>query len=188
MTVEEDRAKAAVPDVRSIVTEMEMACTPAEVWDHLMFFEQIATLPPIALRLVLPTPVRLEGCRSHVGDETHCVYVSGHLRKRVTIANPGREFAFEVIEQSLLIGNGIALESGGYRLHALASGGTRVALETCYRGPSSARWPWRVVEALVGHAFHRHILRALRRSIQDGEGPRSHAPGANGSGVAGSDR
>ena len=36
-------------------------------------------IAPLHLRLVLPAPVRTEGRRSSVGDETRCVYDRGHL-------------------------------------------------------------------------------------------------------------
>jgi len=141
-----------------------------------MFFEQIARRPPLYLRLLLPAPRRAEGRRSAVGDETRCVYEKGHLLKRVTEIAPGRRCGFEVVEQRLAIRGGIRLAGGSYTLRELPDGTTRVELETRYVASRRPRWLWRQIETAVCHAFHRHILSAMRRELAT-RGPRA-APAA----------
>jgi hypothetical protein len=149
----------------SIVTGMSFPATPENVWHGLMYYEQIPFRPPLALRLLLPSPRRTEGRRSAVGDESRCVYDRGHLLKRVTRIDPSRHYGFDVVEQDLAIGGGIRLMGGSYTLRELPDGSTRVALETRYVGSMRPRWLGRLVEAAVGHAFHRHILEAMRREV-----------------------
>jgi hypothetical protein len=162
----------------SIVTGMRISASPGDVWEGLMFYEQIPERPPLHLRLLLPEPLRVEGLRSAVGDEARCVYDRGHLLKRVTGIDPGRRYEFAVVEQSLVIGRGIRLTGGSYTLLALAGGSTRIELETRYVGSVRPRRLWTPLEAAVCHAFHRHILGAMRRAAESRLLlPRRHAPG-----------
>ena len=114
----------------TVVTRMNFAASPEEVWNGLTFYEEIGKRPPLLLRLFLPVPIRTKGRKSEFGDEVTCQYVSGHLLKRVTQIIRGRSYAFEVIEQNLMLGGGIKLSGGSYTLRALSDGGTEVALET----------------------------------------------------------
>ncbi len=154
------------PATASVVTEMSVAAAPAQVWQALMFYEQISRRPPIHLRLLLPSPLRVEGRRSAVGDETRCVYEQGFLLKRATRIDPERHYGFEVVEQELKIGSGIRLSGGGYTLTERPDGSTRLSLETRYASAVRPRWLWRRIEAVVCHAFHRHILGAMRREVE----------------------
>ncbi len=150
----------------SIHTGMRFSASPGQVWDGLMFYEQIPRRPPFHLRLLLPGPMRAEGRRSVVGDETRCVYDRGHLLKRVTRIDPRLHYGFDVVEQELAIGRGIRLTGGSYTLLELEDGTTRIGLETRYVSPVRPRWLWKRIEAAVCHAFHRHILGAMRREVE----------------------
>ena len=165
--------------VECVTTTAWLSATPERVWERLLFFEQIPGPPPFPLSWLLPLPVRVEGRRSQVDDEARCLYVEGHLVKRITAAIPNRLYAFDVIEQELTIGPGIRLEGGSYRL-AETMGGTSVVLETRYCPRAPWRFLWRPLEAAVGHAFHRHLIAALRHELQSA--PRhlrdSHTPAA----------
>ncbi len=156
--------RAGIPT--SIVTGMTIRASPGQVWDRLTFYEQIPFPPPIHLRLLLPAPVRSEGRWAAVGDETRCVYDRGHLLKRVTRVDPRRHYGFDVVEQELAIGRGIRLTGGSYTLLELSDGSTRIGLETQYVSSVRPRMLWKRVEAAVCHAFHRHILGAMRRELE----------------------
>jgi len=150
----------------AVVTRMRVAAPVERVWDGLLFFEQIPRRPPLVLRLLLPTPIRAEGPRSAVGDETRCVYEGGSLLKRATQVDRWRHYAFEVAEQRLAVGAGIRLLGGGYALRELPDGATSIELETRYLGPRRPAWLWRPIEAAICHAFHRHILAAVGRNVE----------------------
>ena len=148
-----------------ISTRMRFPAPPAVVWKGLMFYEQIDRKPPWYLRMLLPVPIRTEGRKSEVGDEAMCLYVGGHLLKRVTRIEENHLYGFIVAEQQLEVGGGIRLSGGEYRLDALPDGGTEVTIVTRYTGTRHPRRLWRSIEAAVCHTFHRHILRAMRREI-----------------------
>jgi hypothetical protein len=145
---------------------MQFHASAQHVWHLLMFYEQVDAAPPLILRLLLPVPIRTEGRKSCVGDEVRCIYRSGHLVKRITDVDPNRRYAFQVTEQSLDVGGGLRLLGGEYALQSLAPDRTLVTAVTRYQSPKSPRWFWRPIEAAVCHAFHRHILRAMRRGVR----------------------
>jgi hypothetical protein len=149
----------------SVVTRMNFSVPPEEVWQGLMFYEQIGKRPPLLLRLLLPIPIRTEGRKSEVGDEVKCEYVSGHLLKRVIHVAHGRDYVFEVIEQNLSLGAGVKLLGGGYTVRELPGGGTQVSLQTSYVSRNRPRWLCQRIEAAVCHSFHRYILKAMRSEL-----------------------
>ncbi len=165
-TAEASLPPRAAPRPTSIVTRMRFPADVQQVWDQLMFYEQIRERPPLHLRLLLPEPIRTEGRVSQVGDDARCLYARGHLLKRATRIDPGSRYDFEVIEQNLTVGGGVRLFGGAYALTPAEGGGTEVALETRYVSLRRPRWFWKVIEAAVCHMFHRHILRAMRRDAE----------------------
>jgi len=157
---------AAADQPSSIVTRMNFAASPAQVWKGLLFYEEIGGRPPTYLRLLLPVPIRTEGKVSEVGGEAMCLYEGGHLLKRVTRIDPGHFYEFEVAEQALSVGGGMRLSGGRYTLRELADGLTEVAVETRYLSTRWPRWFWRPLEKLVCHWFHRYLLRSMRLAIE----------------------
>jgi hypothetical protein len=65
-----------------------------------------------------------------------------------------------------MVGGGVRLSSGGYTLHGLPNGRTEVTLRTCYVSAKRPRWLWKRIEAAVCPTFHRHILGAMRRTVE----------------------
>ena len=171
-----------VAPATSIVTMMEFPTSPEQTWSRLVYYEQIAERSPLHLRLLLPQPIRSEGGKWAVGDEIRCLYRRGHLVKRVTQIEIGQLYRFDVIEQDLSVGGGIRLLGGSYTLRRIGDRHTEVALETRYRSARRPTWLSRPIEAAVCHAFHRHMLRTMRRTLADTtpHGP----PGAGPAGTA----
>ena len=150
----------------SVATSMIFHAAPAEVWERLLFYEQVDQRPPLHLRLLLPVPIETTGRKSEIGDEARCLYEGGYLIKRVTQVDPGRRYAFEVAEQALAVGGGLALSGGEYVIHELSRGRAEVRIVTRYASQRRPRWLWRPIERAVCHSFHRHILRAMRRNVE----------------------
>ena len=151
---------------RTIVTRMKFATSSEQVWDGLMFYEQIEERPPLLLRLLLPLPIATESSKSKLGDNVRCSYKGGHLLKCITHIDVGRHYAFDVVEQNLAVGGGLKLSGGCYTLRELSNGGTEVAVTTRYVSLSRPRWFWNAIEAGVCHLFHRHLLSAMRRKLE----------------------
>jgi hypothetical protein len=168
-TVETRSPPAAAEAV--VATSMIFDAPAAEVWQRLMFYEQIDERPPLHLRMLLPVPIETKGRKSEVGDEVHCRYEGGYLIKRVTQIEPGQRYAFEIVEQALAVGSGVMLAGGEYALRDVASRRTEICITTHYTSPRRPRWLWLPIERVVCHSFHRHILRAMRRGVTGGSRP-----------------
>ena len=161
--VAEGLAPSVVGPVNVVMTSLDVAAPVDRLWDRLMFYEQLDAPPPLHLRLLLPVPIETVGRKSEVGDEARCLYRGGHLIKRVVEVEPGRRYAFAVVEQALSVGGGMRLSGGEYRLEVLPGGRSRIEAVTRYTSPRGPRWWWAPIERAVCHSFHRHILRAIRR-------------------------
>jgi hypothetical protein len=155
-------------DASTVATRRVVAASPARAWDGLMFYEQIDERPPLHLRLLLPVPIETVGDKSQVGDEARCLYDRGYLIKRVSQVDIGQHYAFDVVEQALVIGGGMVLSGGEYALREVAPGRVEIRVTTRYASPRRPRWLWRPIERAVCHSFHRHILRAMQRAIEGG--------------------
>jgi hypothetical protein len=148
----------------AVVTRARLAAPSATAWSLVIYYEEIAWPPSLLLRLLLPVPVGTEGRKDRVGDVARCLYREGHLLKRVTQVDQGRRYGFEILEQSLPLAGGIRLRGGSYTFRSRPEGDTEVELETRYESRRRPRWLWNRIEAIVCHAFHRHILEAMRAS------------------------
>lgn len=157
---------AIVTQPAAVVTRMVFNAPGSEVWKGLLFYEDLDQRPPLHLRLLLPVPIRTEGRISGVGSEVMCIYEGGHLLKRITKIEPRELYEFEVAEQDLSVGGGMRLCGGRYGLHQLSDGRTEVSVSTRYVSNKRPRWLWAILEAMVCHSFHRHILRSMRRAIE----------------------
>ncbi len=168
-TIEELSQSASESAQRaSVVTRMVFAAPPAQVWDGLVFYEELGGRPPWHLRLLLPVPIRTEGKVSAVGDEATCLYEGGHLLKRITKIEKGDLYEFEVAEQALSVGGGMRLSGGRYTLRGLPDRQTEVSVETRYLSRKRPRWFWRPLEKMVCHLFHRYLLGTMRRQVEAG--------------------
>jgi hypothetical protein len=154
-----------VQSLTSVVTRMVLPATPGQVWNGLLFHEQVDKRPPLHLRLLHPVPLGTEGGKSRVGDKVKCLYDRGHLTMRITRVDAPRRYEFEVVEQKLKVGNGLALAGGGYTLR-LHEGGTEVGVETRYVSVMRPGWLWRPIEAAACRMIHRHLLSAVRRKFK----------------------
>ncbi|HET9856731.1 MAG TPA: hypothetical protein VFP99_02755 [Chthoniobacterales bacterium] len=161
------RAKCDMPQhIASVITRQDFAASADAVWNALMFYEEVEESLLLVLRAFLPIPIGSQGCKSQVGNEIKCRYISGHLLKRVTQIVHGCTYSFEVIEQSLALRRGIKLLGGDYTLRKLSEDRTRVALTTRYQTPSRSLWFHRWFETAVCHSFHRHILGAIQTNVR----------------------
>jgi len=165
---ERREASTEVAQWVSVVTRMVFTAPPAQVWDGLVFYEELGGRPPWHLRLLLPVPIRTKGKVSAVGNEATCIYEGGHLLKRITRIERGELYEFEVAEQALSVGGGMRLSGGRYTLRALPDGQTEVAVETRYLSRKWPRWFWRPLEKMVCHVFHRYLLGSMRRQVEAG--------------------
>jgi len=150
----------------SVLTKFVFNSPPENVWNELVFYENIKQKKPLLLRLLLPIPMRNIGDISKVGDETICLYYGGHIRKRITQIVKNEIYQFEIKEQELSLKLGIKLLGGHYKLQGLPGSRTEVTAVTNYDSGMLPRWIWRPVEFFVCHWFHNYLLNSIKEKLQ----------------------
>jgi hypothetical protein len=143
--------------IDAVTTSATFDAPPDDVWQQMMFYEEVPHRPSLLLRMFLPAPVRTQGSGKEVGSLVACTYSRGGLTKRITVLDRPRLVRFEVLEQHLGIERCMTTVEGSYEFRAEGRG-TGVALTTQYRGHLRPRWLWQPLERLLAHRLHRHIL------------------------------
>lgn len=143
--------------IDAVTTRAGFEAPPHEVWQKMIFYEEVPQRPPLLLRLFLPSPVKTQGGGKRVGATVECSYSSGNLIKRFTVLEPPSLVRFDVIGQNLGVERCVTTVEGSYEIRADGCG-SEVALTTRYRGHLRPRWLWRWLEGLLAHQLHRHIL------------------------------
>ncbi len=153
--------------VDAVETRARFDVPPAELWQQMMFYEEVPGRPAWLLRMILPTPVRTSGEKSRVGSLIGCVYTGGSLEKRITAVEAPDFISFDVLLQDLGIEDSITMTGGSYWIHASADGtdGAEIVLTTLYRGHVRPRWLLRPVERFVARRLHRHILAGMSVAV-----------------------
>ena len=110
-------ARKAVKE--AVATRLRFNCSPEEVWDHIMFYEEVPGRPAFLLRRCCPTQSGSEGDKTRVGATVRCAYTGGDLAKRITTLQPPHLLQFEVIEQRLGIEGCILTLGGSYQIYTV---------------------------------------------------------------------
>ena len=148
----------------TVATRFHFDASPAAVWNHIMFYEEVPGRPPFLLRALLPRPVRTDGNKTRVGAIVRCTYREGDLLKRITSLEPPHFLGFAVIEQSLGIEDCVLTLRGSYEIFACGNA-SDVVLITNYQAHLRPRYLWRSSRSIPGEpAPHAHPPRRPRRT------------------------
>jgi hypothetical protein len=161
------------PRSDAVETTLHLDATPEEVWQGILFYEEVPRRPPWSLRIFLPRPIRTDGEKTRVGAIVLCAYDGGHLLKRITAVEPARLVRFDVLEQRLGVEDCVSMSRGSYEIRAVEDG-SEIVLTTHYRGHLRPRRLWRPLERSLAHRLHRHILDSMRETLATS----SSAPGS----------
>jgi hypothetical protein len=148
----------------AVETARHFDATPEEVWQGILFYEEVPRRPLWFLRIFLPRPIRTDGEKTRVGVIVRCTYDGGHLLKRITAVEPARFVRFDVLEQRLGVEDCVSMSQGSYEIRA-AGDGSVVLLTTHYHSHLRPRWLWRPLERSLAHRVHRHILDGMRAAL-----------------------
>jgi hypothetical protein len=149
----------------SVATRVRLDGSPEQVWNQIMFYEEVPGRPALLLRTLLPYPVRTDGNKTSVGATVYCVYKGGELAKRITAVEPSRLLRFEVIEQRLGIEGCILTRGGSYEISECGAQ-SDVALITNYQAYLRPRSLWRPLETLLVGQLHVHVLGGIRAAVR----------------------
>ena len=154
--------------IDTVTTRAGFNAPPDEVWQRMMFYEEVPHRPPLLLRMFLPSPVKTEGSGKQVGTVVACTYSRGGLVKRITVLERPRLVRFEVLEQHLGVERCMTTVEGSYEFRTDGRS-TEVALTTTYRGHLRPRRLWRPFERLLAHQLHHHILTGMGAAAKAGK-------------------
>lgn len=148
----------------AVETALYLDATPEEVWQGILFYEEVPRRPPWFLRIFLPRPIRTDGEKTRVGAIVRCTYDGGHLVKRITAVEPAHFMRFDVLEQHLGVEHCISMSQGSYEIRATEDG-SQVVLTTHYRSRLRPRRLWRPLERRLAHGVHQYILDGMRAAL-----------------------
>jgi hypothetical protein len=148
----------------SVTTRLHFKASAENVWNAIQFYEEVPGRPSWLLRAFIPYPVRAEGRKAAPGSKVRCIYIGGELLKRITTVEPLHRMEFEVLDQSLGLENCALVQSGSYNLEP-SGNGIDLLLTTNYAARLHPRWLCRLVEGMLTHQLHLHILRGMKSSV-----------------------
>ncbi len=153
-------------DVATVRTSLTLDATPADVWDALMFYEEVEAEPPWLLRLALPRPVGSFGDKTREGQYVRCKYDRGHIIKRIRQVDKHRKLGFEVVEQQLHFEKDIQLLDGAFTIHPCGAGKSTIVLTTRYQRKLTPPWLWQPIETEVVRTLHLHVLQGMAETVR----------------------
>ncbi len=166
--------------LHEVSTSVEIAASPEEMWDLVIAFPPIPKedLPAwyFQLGVAWPQSARIEG--SGVGAVRYCQLSTGAFVEPITIWEPGRRLAFDVVENPPTmtelspwsavaaphLDNQILRSARGeFLLEPLPDGRTRLTGTTWYHFDMAPTWYWTLISDPILHAIHLRVLGHIRR-------------------------
>ena len=169
--------------VHQVATTVEVDAPPEAVWQVVIAFPEIPKdqLPAwyFQLGVAWPQRARIEG--TGVGAVRHCEFSTGAFIEPVTVWEPGRRLAFDVVENPPtmdelspwgavaaphLAQHILSSQRGEFRLEPLPGGRTRLTGTTWYTFDMAPTWYWTLWSDAILHAVHRRVLEHVARVAQ----------------------
>lgn len=149
----------------SVTTSRVIIGDPDEVWDALMYFEDVDSTPPLLMRIALPRPLYSTGSMDSIGDRRVCVYTKGRLAKEIVEIEDEKLLGFRVVEQEFE--PSVILTGGRFVLEELEDGETKITLTTDYIPVHSPRLAWRWAEVLGARTLHTHVINGIESQVTE---------------------
>jgi hypothetical protein len=149
---------------QSVKTIVHIHADPKDVWNRIVFYEEVPGRPPLLLRFFLPCPVRTEGDKLLLDGKVRCIYRGGDLVKQITAVEPPHTLKFEVAEQRLGIEKCMQALGGSYEIRRCRDGADAI-LTTNYLAYLHPRRLWYPLEQMLTSRLHRHILGGIEATL-----------------------
>jgi len=171
------------PTPHEVVTIVEIAAPPDEVWRHVVTFPDLP--PPTALLfragVAAPTRARIEG--SGVGAVRYCDFTTGSFVEPITAWDENQRLAFDITAQAPPMSelspyrnvNPPHLDGyfrathGEFRLTPLPGGRTRLEGRTAYVVDMFPQRYWTLAAGRIVAAIHERVLRHIAALAEEEE-------------------
>lgn len=168
------------PELQPVSSSVVIAADADTVWDELLGFSQI-TAPRswvFSLGIASPESAWLDG--EGVGAVRHCVFTTGEFVEPVTRWDPGRELAFDVLEQPApMVETSIypdldpphlhdffLSERGRFLIEPLGDGRVRLTGTTWYRQRMWPQFYWNGIADHLIHTIHERVLQHIQQEAE----------------------
>jgi len=175
-----DKVSLAAPTYEAVTT-VEVAAPPEVVWTHVVQFGEIRDQPAWYFRAGIAYPLRASIAGRGVGALRRCEFSTGAFVEPITVWDPPRILAFDVIEQppplrelsiyhkvyAPHINGYFRSTHGEFRLTRLANGHTSLEGHTWYSVDVYPQGYWRTASEILLHRIHRRVLDQVKRESEE---------------------
>jgi uncharacterized membrane protein YhaH (DUF805 family) len=167
----------APPQLREVVSAIEVTAPPAVVWQNVVSFSELTEPPWWFFRLGIAYPLRATIVGAGVGAIRRCEFSTGAFVEPITTWDEPRRLAFGVTSQPPPLTEWSPYRSlhpphldgyfrargGEFRLIALPGGRTRLEGSTWYELDMAPVVYWTVWADVLVHAIHDRVLTHVKR-------------------------
>ena len=157
--------------LREVTSSVVIAAPAERVWDHVVSFSRIPEPSSLLFRLGLAYPTHAEIRGAGVGAVRYCHFSTGTFVEPITIWEPGRRLAFDVIGSPRPLEEltpwdvapphlegYLVSRAGEFRLVPLPGGRTRLEGSTWYEQRLRPEGYWVVFSDFIISRIHRRVL------------------------------
>jgi uncharacterized membrane protein YhaH (DUF805 family) len=169
-------ARLAAPELHDVTTTIEIAAPAEQVWPNVIGFSDLPEPPEWEYKLGIAYPMRAKIDGEGVGAVRRCEFSTGAFVEPITVWDPPRRLAFDVIQQPPAMTEwspyhevraphveGYMTSKGGeFRLVPLPGNRTRLEGTTHYTLAIYPELYWRAYAELLLHGIHTRVLRHIK--------------------------
>ena len=168
------------PPLREVVTSVEIAAPPEQVWRHIVSFSELQPPPQWFFRLGIAYPMRARIRGTGPGAVRNCEFSTGAFVEPITIWDPPRRLAFDVASQPPPmhewspyrdlhpphLDGTMRSRRGEFRLVELPGGRSRLEGSTWYELQLDPQPYWSIWSDLLIHQIHGRVLRHIKAEVE----------------------
>ncbi len=168
------------PNLRAVETSIEVDAPPAQVWSHLVAFNELPPPTEKIFKTGIAYPLRAEINGHGVGAVRHCVFTTGAFVEPIEVWDEPRLLRFGVTAQPPVmdelspyphlhpphLDNYLQSRRGQFLLEVLPNGRTRLTGTTWYQ---NSFWPgayWNVWSDYIIHRIHGRVLAHIKHEAE----------------------
>jgi uncharacterized membrane protein YhaH (DUF805 family) len=171
---------STVAPTYEVVTSIDVAASPAVVWNRVVKFDEIRERPAWYFRAGIAYPISATIAGSGPGAIRRCEFSTGAFVEPITVWDEPRRLAFDVVEQppplrelsiyskvyAPHINGYFSSTRGEFRLIPAAGGHTRLEGHTWYSVAIYPQGYWRATSEVLLHQIHLRVLRQVKRESE----------------------